>query len=621
MTRRRLYIAAAYLLAMLTVTALTVGPQVAFAQQPSAEFDITEVTIPQQQPAALFGELFYSENCAPCHGDAGMGDGPVAASSPDVPTAFADPDVVWEQSPAEWFYTTKFGRIDKTMPPWRNEMTDTEIWNTVAYAWSLHTSPSDINSGAVIYQESCAACHGEDGSGDGPDATGDINDFTDTTATIARSAATWLDGWQDAHPEVGADLTENEQRQVLDYIRTFSMLSPWQEFNMSGDGAISGVVTSGSESFALSEDTVVMLDAFLNFQQSAQYTTTVASDGSFSFTDLALDPSNGQGALVYIVSLFSDGVRYASPFMVLTESEPVQETSISVFESSKDDSGILLDRVHWIVDSQPGALIVLQVLDISNNAEETFAGKTVEGVDVPVTIAMHVPEEAIELSFESGELGDRFRRIGPMVYDTAPVQPGQGTRQIVLQYALTYDGDSASLEQAFEYPAGLVNLRVADLPDLEATVDGLEPAGNEEIQGQEFLVWEGEDLDGQTLNVSFSNLLKSGDVDPRARTSGAGAMSTQASMPIEPWMAWTIGLAAMLGIAVVAGFSWQKGWLQGDANSVSLPDERAELIQRVARLDDMHTLGEVSDGEWNSQRAILKRRIMDIDEELLTGKK
>ena len=99
--------------------------------------------------------------------------------SPDVPTAFADPDAIWNQSPAELFYTTKFGRIDKTMPPWQNEMTDTEIWNTVAYAWSLHTSQSDIGDGEVIYQESCAVCHGEGGAGDGPDATSEINDFTD----------------------------------------------------------------------------------------------------------------------------------------------------------------------------------------------------------------------------------------------------------------------------------------------------------------------------------------------------------------------------------------------------------------------------------------------------------
>ena len=283
------------------------------------------------------------------------------------------------------------------------------------------------------------------------------------------------------------------------------MLSPWQEIDLSGDGAINGTVITG-EGIELPADTVVTLDAFLNFQQTSQFTTTVDSDGAFSFTDLALDPSNGQGELVYIASLFSDGVRYASPFMMLTTDQPTQEATISVFAASDDDSGIVLNRVHWIVDSQPGALIVLQVLEISNNADTTFAGKEVDGLDVPATIAMHIPEDAIELSFESGELGDRFRRVGPLVYDTAPVQPGQSTRQIVLQYALLYDQDSASLEQTFEYPAELVNLRVADLPDLEVDVQGLEPKGTEEIQGQQFMVWEASNMDGETLNVSFGNL-------------------------------------------------------------------------------------------------------------------
>ncbi len=607
-----------FIVALLLSGALALTTRSASAQQPSPEFDINEVTVPQQQPAAVFGEQLYAENCAPCHGQAGMGDGPVAADSPDVPTAFADPDVVWQNSPAELFHTTKFGRIQNTMPPWRNQMTDREIWDTVAFAWSLHTSQVDIADGEAIYQESCAACHGESGAGDGPDASGDINDFTDMTKTMAQSAETWMNGWQDAHPEVGADLTQDEQRAVLNYIRTFTMLSPWQEIDLSGDGAINGTIVTG-EGIELQADTVVTLDAFLNFQQTSQFTTTADSEGAFSFTNLALDPSNGQGELVYIASLFSDGVRYASPFMMLTADQPTQEATISVFAASDDDSGIVLNRVHWIVDSQPGALIVLQVLDISNNAATTFAGKEVDGLDVPATIAMHIPEDAVELSFESGELGDRFRRVGPMVYDTAPVQPGQSTRQIVLQYALLYDQDSASLEQTFEYPAELVNLRVADLPDLEVDVQGLEPKGTEEIQGQQFMVWEASNMDGETLNVSFGNLMQSGDIDPRATQSNTGTVSTQASVPLESWMAWIIGIAAMLGIAVVAGFSWQRGLLQNEANPLSVQEQRADLIRRVARLDDMHALGEVSDTEWHSQRAMLKRRILDIDEELMAG--
>ena len=55
-----------------------------------------------------------------------------------------------------------------------------------------------------------------------------------------------MTGWQQAHPEIGDNLSDDEQRQVLDYIRAFPILSPWQEFELTGDGAISGVVIAGS---------------------------------------------------------------------------------------------------------------------------------------------------------------------------------------------------------------------------------------------------------------------------------------------------------------------------------------------------------------------------------------
>jgi mono/diheme cytochrome c family protein len=41
---------------------------------------------------------------------------------------------VWSRSPAELFHTTKFGRMQGMMPPWRNRLDDTQIWNAVAYA-------------------------------------------------------------------------------------------------------------------------------------------------------------------------------------------------------------------------------------------------------------------------------------------------------------------------------------------------------------------------------------------------------------------------------------------------------------------------------------------------------
>ena len=41
-------------------------------------------------------EATYGARCAPCHGDSGHGDGPLARKLPDSPTRFADPG--WRRS-------------------------------------------------------------------------------------------------------------------------------------------------------------------------------------------------------------------------------------------------------------------------------------------------------------------------------------------------------------------------------------------------------------------------------------------------------------------------------------------------------------------------------------------
>ncbi|RIK38045.1 MAG: hypothetical protein DCC57_21180, partial [Chloroflexi bacterium] len=193
------------------------------AQQPpqSPPFDLAQVPMPAEPPAARFGQGIYLQNCAPCHGDQGMGDGPTAADLPTPPTAFADPDAVWALSPAEMFHTTKFGRLEALMPPWQNELSDQQIWRVVAYAWSLHTDIGQVSAGEDLYGLSCAGCHGPGGAGDGPDAEGDLPNLADPATAMAQSQETWLAAWQSAHPQIGGDWTKDQQRQVLEYIRTF----------------------------------------------------------------------------------------------------------------------------------------------------------------------------------------------------------------------------------------------------------------------------------------------------------------------------------------------------------------------------------------------------------------
>ncbi|MBK8799837.1 MAG: cytochrome c [Anaerolineales bacterium] len=183
----------------------------------SPPYDRAQVAVPANLPFAAAGRASYLENCAPCHGEQGLGDGPTVADLPSPPTAFADQAAMWELSPAMLFHTTKFGRLQKLMPPWSNQLTDDEIWNTVAFAWSLHTEEAATAAGALLYAESCAACHGDAGAGDGPEAEGNLNDFTDLAdTTLPARPIGWPAGMLRT-PELGGLVADAEGRDARIY--------------------------------------------------------------------------------------------------------------------------------------------------------------------------------------------------------------------------------------------------------------------------------------------------------------------------------------------------------------------------------------------------------------------
>jgi len=125
------------------------------------------LSAPAEPPSARRGLAIYQENCAPCHGQTGMGNGPAAAGLQFTPTQFADPATARQASLAAWFDVTRNGRMARMMPPWSNRLSDAEIWDAVAYAWTLHLDPGELDVGRRVYEASCLSCHGAQGQGDG----------------------------------------------------------------------------------------------------------------------------------------------------------------------------------------------------------------------------------------------------------------------------------------------------------------------------------------------------------------------------------------------------------------------------------------------------------------------
>ena len=132
--------------------------------------------------------------------------------------------------------------------PFQRQLTDTEVWDLVAFVWRSNTSPKSLDEGKSLFAANCAACHGEAGKGDGvmaasveSQATPEIGhgpmkpaDFTDMTKMLGASPALLQGkivrgGMGTGMPYWGPIFTETQTWALVDYLWTFSLSSPLED--------------------------------------------------------------------------------------------------------------------------------------------------------------------------------------------------------------------------------------------------------------------------------------------------------------------------------------------------------------------------------------------------------
>lgn len=123
--------------------------------------------------------------------------------------------------------------------PELSHLDDGALWDAVAYLWRQNTNAQTLALGEALYTQNCAACHGEDGAGDGVFASsGEMTtgaerghevepptDFTDPALLAASNALLQgkilRGGMGTGMPAWGAVLTDDEIQALLDYLWTF----------------------------------------------------------------------------------------------------------------------------------------------------------------------------------------------------------------------------------------------------------------------------------------------------------------------------------------------------------------------------------------------------------------
>ncbi|MFZ5889119.1 MAG: c-type cytochrome [Chloroflexota bacterium] len=79
-------------------------------------------------------------------------------------------------------------------------LTESQKWDAVAYLWQSNTTPESLANGKELYAQNCAACHGENGAGDGV--------FADDLAETGEASMQTMEGAMDMVMQNPVDFTD-----------------------------------------------------------------------------------------------------------------------------------------------------------------------------------------------------------------------------------------------------------------------------------------------------------------------------------------------------------------------------------------------------------------------------
>jgi cytochrome c oxidase cbb3-type subunit 3 len=185
-----------------------------------------------QPTNAYKGHELFDTYCFVCHGTDGKGNGPLAAKMPKQPADLTST----KRSDKELFNIVKgtdTHNINGAMPQWGRALSDPQIHALVAYLRFLTTArealPGDPHLGQQVYAQSCSACHGVHGHGDGVMANilpmkpadhtqaGAVANMSNQQllAIISEGKGGYMPGWKGL-------LSEEEIAAVASYIRLMS---------------------------------------------------------------------------------------------------------------------------------------------------------------------------------------------------------------------------------------------------------------------------------------------------------------------------------------------------------------------------------------------------------------
>jgi len=127
------------------------------AQIPEEYAGLTNPT-PSDEASLERGAKLYATNCASCHGDGGMGDGPAAAALNPVPAPVAHTSQMMADDYLFWRISEGGTPFSTSMPPWKT-LDEQSRWDVINYIRALGagTVQPGMGMGGEIYDPAIQA--------------------------------------------------------------------------------------------------------------------------------------------------------------------------------------------------------------------------------------------------------------------------------------------------------------------------------------------------------------------------------------------------------------------------------------------------------------------------------
>ena len=139
----------------------------AIVQRVTAGFGGALDPYPSVAPSVARGSAVFQQECAQCHGRAGLGDGPAGHGLKPLPANLADPVAMGTVSPLDVYRKVTIGVAGTAMPRFDGRLSSNDRWAVAAYVSTLRSNPRTVHEGEGIYALQCAGCHGSAGDGNG----------------------------------------------------------------------------------------------------------------------------------------------------------------------------------------------------------------------------------------------------------------------------------------------------------------------------------------------------------------------------------------------------------------------------------------------------------------------